>query len=412
VGVAVANFLTVDATHQGAYGTHTYYKGAAMIHNLRTYLGDSLFARAQTAVLQDFAFTAVDAAQYRDHLTQVSGVDMGPFFEDWIFSPGFSNFEIEAMQVNPVGAAFEVALTIQQKLRGTDRLHTQEPLSVTFFRADWTEQTEYLMASGEFSTATFTLPFEPAMVILNHDQELNLARVNEQLKVTAAGNLNAADVDFFTLTAQTVPDSALLHIVHHWTAPDPAADPLNVQMSDTHYWSVRGILPDGFSMRSIIRYYGGVDNLDYELAQAGIETVRMMYRPTVDTEWEEYPYSVINSFGNGGLVRLDPLLPGDYALANVFLNVATHNPLEDASVVLSPNPAQDVVRLQLNFPAVTADYQVQLYDLQGQLLRQQTYPKTAELNVEWSTADLPNGLYIVEITSGTGHRAIELVVQR
>jgi len=109
---------------------------------------------------------------------------------------------------------------------------------------------------------------------------------------------------------------------------------------------------------------------------------------------------------------LDPLLPGDYALANVYLNVGIRNPLEDTSVVLSPNPAQDVVRLALNFPTVTADYQIKLYDLQGQLLRQQTYPKAAELNVEWSTADLPNGLYVLEIASGTGHRSVELVVQR
>jgi aminopeptidase N len=397
--------------YEQTYGTHTYYKGASMIHNMRTYLGDSLFSLAQSAVLNDFAFSAVDAEQYRDHLTSVSGIDMAPFFEDWIFSPGWSNFEKESVVIEPVGDEYEVTLTVQQRVRAADHLHTQVPLSVTFFAADWQEHTVQFYASDEFSTVSLMVPFEPAMTILNHYQELNLGRVNASYTITEAGNINASTVDFFTFTIEEVTDPALLNIVHHWTAPDPYAFPEQIELSGTHYWSVDGIFPAGFSMKSIIRYQGGVNDLDYDLVAEGDDFLRLMYRPAPDTEWEEYPFVTYTPFGSGGLVRMAITLPGDYALANVYEEVANTNVMEEVGLVLSPNPAQDITRLQVNFPEATTDYEIGVYDLQGRLVYSTTHPENALLDVNVPTSSLANGLYILTVSNGQGYRAVELVVQ-
>lgn len=398
--------------YEQTYGTHTYNKGASMIHNMRTYLGDSLFRVAQTAVLQDFALSAVDAEQYRDHLSLVSGVDMTSFFQDWLFSPGFSNFELETLDITPSGGEFAVDLSVQQRLRGASELHTNVPLSVTFFDDNWQENTQYFMASGEFSTASFTVPFAPAMTVINHDHGLNLGRFNRTYRLTGTGNQNTAGTEFFSLAVDALADSALLNIVHHWTAPDEAANPQEVVMSNTHYWSVQGILPDDLAMRAIIRYNGGANDLDYDLVQGGNETVRLMYRPTIDTEWEEYPYAEITPFGSGGLARLEPFLPGDYAFANVYMDVATTNIMEAAQVTVSPNPSDQFARIQVDFADVEEDYELQLFNMNGQLLRQANYPATPNLLVDWPTADLPNGAYVLNISNGGGFRAVELVVQR
>ena len=53
--------------YEYTYGTHTYFKGASMIHNLRAYMGDELFSTAMTDVLETFAYSAIDAEMYRDH---------------------------------------------------------------------------------------------------------------------------------------------------------------------------------------------------------------------------------------------------------------------------------------------------------------------------------------------------------
>ncbi|MEL7424769.1 MAG: M1 family aminopeptidase [Bacteroidota bacterium] len=398
--------------YEQTYGVHTYNKGAAVLHNMRSYMGDSLFSSAQTAVLTDLAFTAVNAEEYRDYLSTVSGLDMGPFFDDWIFSPGYSNYELEEMIITPTGSNFEVEVTVQQKLRATESYHTNEPVGVTFFAADWTAETVQMRASDELSTATFTLPFEPVMTIINFEQTLNMGRMNRSYEITEPGPQNVAGTNLFTLNVENIPagDSALLNVVHHWTGADETGDPI-VEVSNTHYWSVQGILPDDFEMRSFIRFNGGENDLDFELLQAGIETVKMMYRPTFDSDWEIYPYAEISPFGNGGLARLEPILPGEYTLANFYDDVSTENILDEAEITISPNPTQDWLRVEVDAPAVVDEYQLQLYKLNGQLLREEAYPKSNQLDVNWSLAGMPAGTYVLYIRNGKGSRAVEVVVQ-
>jgi len=50
------------------YGVHTYNKGASMIHNLRGYLGDSLFRVGTQSLLETYAYDAADAVQFRDQM--------------------------------------------------------------------------------------------------------------------------------------------------------------------------------------------------------------------------------------------------------------------------------------------------------------------------------------------------------
>ncbi len=396
--------------YEQTYGVHTYNKGAAVLHNMRSYMGDTLFSQAQTAVLQDLAFSSVDAEEYRDHLSMVSGLDMGPFFDAWIFSPGFSDYEIEEMTVTPADNEFAVEVMVQQKLRATEEFHDNEPVSITFFDSDWTEETVQMRASGEFSTATFTIPFDPTMSVINHDQTLNMGRMNRTFSINESGNQSVGTVDIFALSADIGADSALLNIVHHWTAPDESVNP-DIIMSNTHYWSIRGVLPDEFLMSAIFRFYGGLQDLDYDLVQTGTETVQLMYRPTPDSEWEVYPFAEITPFGNGGLARTDELLVGDYAFANVFIEVATENILDQAQITVSPNPTHDWLHLEIDFPDADNDYEVQLYDLNGQLLRSEEYAKSPQVVADWSLAGLPAGTYVLYIRNGKGFRAVEVVVQ-
>ena len=335
---------------------------------------------------------------------------MHPFFDDWIFSPGFSNYEIEELSIEPNGEDFEVTVGVQQKLRATENYHTNEPVGVTFFADDWTPYHQQMRASGEFSSATFSVPFEPVMTILNHEQTLNMGRMNRTYHINEAGSQNVSGTGLFTLNVETLADSALLNIVHHWTAPDEAQDP-QVIVSNTHYWSVRGILPDEFEMQSFIRFTGGSNDLDFDLIQAGIETVQLMYRPTFDSEWEIYPYAEVSPFGNGGLARLDLFLPGDYTLANVFMDVSTEQVMAAAEVSISPNPVQDQMRVVVDYPNATSDYHLQLFSLSGQLIREASYPQTPKLETQWSLAGLPAGTYVLNISNGDGFRAIEVIVQ-
>ena len=58
------------------YGTHTYYKGASVMHNLRAYMGDELFRVAMTEVQANHVFEDVTPEQFRDFLEAESGFDL------------------------------------------------------------------------------------------------------------------------------------------------------------------------------------------------------------------------------------------------------------------------------------------------------------------------------------------------
>src|SRR5690606_27181657 len=172
------------------YGTHTYYKGAAVMHNLRGYLGDSLFRVAMRGVQQQYAHTTITSEGFRDALEQqLPGTDLRPFFDAWVFAPGYSAFEVRSAVATPNAGAWDLDLTVGQTLYGATVLHQQVPLDLTFVAADGTAHEERIVASGETTRVTVASPFEPAMVILNRHARLNLARTDHEILVSPSANL-------------------------------------------------------------------------------------------------------------------------------------------------------------------------------------------------------------------------------
>ena len=388
--------------YEQTYGTHTYNKGASIIHNMRAYMGDTLFQQGQSAVLQDFAFQAVDAETYRDHLTASTGVDMTSYFEDWLFQPGHADYEIDNTVVTPNGNNFDVTVEIQQKGRAINYLHNNAPLNVTFYDADWNSQTEQFMVSGEFSTIQTTLPFEPVIQILNNQHQLNLAQIENTQVVTEMGGMDRKWTQITTLEATELTDSALVSIAHHWTNADDSDDP-GVRMSDLHYWSVRGIFAGDFAMKATIAYSGSSANsFEFDLLQENDDSLTMMWRPAPNAEWVEYPHQQKLDFGSSGFFRLDPMLPGDYAYANAAFVVSTKEIIEETSVVIYPNPATDVVYLEGKIKEA-GKLNLTLIDLTGkQILTKNVVVQGEYLKEDIDVKTLPVGIYYLQISNEVG----------
>lgn len=99
------------------FDSHTYPKGAAILHQLRFLLGDELFFRALSTFLHDHAFESVDTHDFMRTVNEVAGRDMDWFFEQAVFLPGHPVFEVSS---DWDGAAGEVRLDIAQV---QDRAH-------------------------------------------------------------------------------------------------------------------------------------------------------------------------------------------------------------------------------------------------------------------------------------------------
>ena len=67
---------------------HTYPKGAAILHTLRRKLGDKLFFAGLHHYLETYQHTPVVSADLCRAMTDATGVNCEPFWQQWIYSPG------------------------------------------------------------------------------------------------------------------------------------------------------------------------------------------------------------------------------------------------------------------------------------------------------------------------------------
>lgn len=387
------------------YSNHTYEKGAAMMHNLRSYLGDTLFQQGMTSILETFEFEAMNAGQMQAHLTEVTGVEMSHFFNAWLYQPGFASYVIEAVEAAPSGNEWEVQLSIRQGLRAANNFHTNVPLEVTFFDENWDTYTTQVMVSGPMTDVTATVPFEPVFQLLNDRQFLNMGRMQDRTNVTETGIHTISQVDLINnFEVWELPgDSALVSVVHHWIGPSVQPD---IDISTTHYWTYGGIIPPGTKAMTTLQYRGSSEfDLDYELLQAGTDNVVLAWRPNADGEWGEYPWYKKTAFGNNGFMRIDTMLPGDYAFAQGPLPIATS--VADVAEVdmllkIYPNPTAHSLNVQGLLPAETTA-EIRISDAMGHTVStsvMNTFGREFSENLD--VHHLPDGMYWLEVRSEDG----------
>ena len=383
--------------HQYTYGDRVYKKGALMAHNMRAYLGDSLFFYGLNQVTNTFKFKSMNSSQFRDELTLKTGINMTPFFTNWIFAPGYAHYELDSTKITPNGGNYDVEVFIEQKLRGNTVFHTQAPLEITFYDNNWNRVKRQVMTNGQFSSGTVTIPFQPILTLLNEDNKLNQARTDDQIIVSSASTKTLSR-SLFNLTTVSLSDSALIHVEHHWVKPDPIQNnPNNYRISESRYWSVYGILSANFNATAKI-YFDGRSNsgyLDVDLVPINGDSLILLYRENASQDWVVYPYYTKTTLSPTiayGWMKIDSLLLGDYAFANGDLTTGILEPtLTKDDIKVYPNPSNDFVTIQLTSPIQNST--VQLYDLSGKLLLEK--PIVDQLKL--TTRELAPQTYLLHI---------------
>jgi len=386
--------------HEYTYGEHVYQKGASVAHNMRAYLGDSLFFLGLKSVTSNYKFKNINSAQFRDQLTSSTGINMTNFFNDWVFSPGFSHFDIDSIDIVPNGPNYDITIDIQQKLRGATNFHLGTPLEITFYDNNWNIHKDIIIASGQYSTSNVTIPFSPTVYILNENNKINQARTDHQLIVKNTGlfnNLNNLAL-VKNLTVTSVTDSALLQFEHHWVAPDSIKNNINnYRISTSRYWSVDGIIPNGFSSTVKLEFDGRASNgyLDLDLVPVNGDSIVLLYRESPKFDWQEYPYytkTTISPTLAFGWVTLDSLLLGEYTYANGTSTLSVEDKMvSNNNYKIYPNPANDFICIENNTSNISN--KIEVYSLDGKLVYKINFNKKMKINTgSWDT-----GTYIIII---------------
>lgn len=91
--------------------SHSYPKGAVVLHMLRFIMGEKPFFRALNHFISKHAFGVVDTHDFMTSIKEATGQNLDWFFDQWIFKPGHPVFKINK-KWDP--AAKKLTLTINQ----------------------------------------------------------------------------------------------------------------------------------------------------------------------------------------------------------------------------------------------------------------------------------------------------------
>ncbi|MEQ1744162.1 MAG: M1 family metallopeptidase [Saprospiraceae bacterium] len=387
--------------HAYTYGRHVYNKGAVVAHNLRGYLGDSLFRSGLRAVLDENQFADWSSADLLDKLSAATGRDLTDFFEDWVFQPGFADFSVDtvAFLFSPIDAGTKVIALVVQKRRGAPAFHQNVPIEFTFVDVLGNRQYRTATVSGEKTIVEFTLPSfgpAPSKVWVNTQQRICQARTDKEWVVKTLQTHNFSPAKLNIKVTSLPADSALIRVEHHYAMPDTAgnANPHGYTLSN-RYWTVDALHPFAGEATFLYDGRGVLDQLDTELfAQTGPseDSIVLLYRPNPGHPWMPHPNYTKNIVTSNqdrfGFLRTNQTALGQYAIAKGNATVSAAEVEQRAlRAKVTPNPTSGTIRIQAEHPFE----QVQVFSTGGDLQHEVRFEnaKTANIN----TANWPDGAY-------------------
>lgn len=395
--------------HEYTYGDHVYLKGAIMAHNLRGYLGDSLFKATIRQTLQANAFKSISNEQFQQSLSLYSGVDLSHFFEDWIYQSGWPHFSIDSVVVSKINIQYNVKVYVRQMKYGNTHFHTNVPMDITFIGKNFDTLTKKVMLSGEYTLIDINIPVNPAVVILNMYDKISQAVSSEQKVLKSVGSVNFT-LAKMNLTVNSITDSSLVRIEHHYTgAQGSFATNIN-RISPQRYWTVSGIIKGEFKSNAKFSYDGrvGVFNgntyLDHQLNINHEDSLLLLYRKNSSEPWHEYEYYTRNTLSSKtdklGNIVIDSLVMGEYCLGigtsiNVGIEELKKN--DKRAIDIFPNPADKTIEIKIHNSHLKELQNISIYNSAGAkafIIEKDSL--TDQILIDISS--LPAGAYIAKAT--------------
>ncbi len=345
-----------DVPKHLTYSRTVYEKGASVAHSIRGYIGDDeLFFDAIAAFMDEFMFDNVNSYQFRDFLSDFTGIDMTDFFDVHVFSGGFVHYSIDSVNILSQENSYDVTVYLKQKLHGRTEFANSNRIEISFMDQDLNLTTKMIEFDGEYGEQTFTLPFEPMLVISDFYEKFSDATNKKSELISETGTYFFSEI-YFRANVDSVDENqpAFLLVSHNFVAPDKFKEEIpGLVIANHRYWTIQGNFPEGFAASGGFNYrrnsvgpdiFGYLDNFFINNSN---DSLRLVYRPDRASDWkivEDQTNQWSLSFGR---ITVENLMQGEYALA-IFdweeysssditfsvKNIENNLPIENATVTI------------------------------------------------------------------------------
>lgn len=153
---------------EDVFDAHSYNKGGLVLHMLRSYLGDEVFFAGLKLYLNKNAYTAVEAANLRLAMEEVSGEDLNWFFNQWYFGSGQPELTVRD-SIDASGK--KLFLMVEQTQEGPEQQHIfQLPVKVDIYPGgNAIPLTKNIFIDKRKQTFSFDVDGTPANIIFDAD---------------------------------------------------------------------------------------------------------------------------------------------------------------------------------------------------------------------------------------------------
>ena len=384
--------------YTNTYGTHTYRKGAAMIHNMRAVLGDSLYRRINHIIFDSLTGKSMDAYEYLQFMNANSGRDMTDYFNDYIFNKGYCAFFIDSFRTELSGADEFAVFSIFQKAYAADHLYSNVEVPVSFFNSKFEKFETKLLMNGSSQSYKIKMPsgFNPTLCLVNDDQKYNWASLGSKKMITKTGATDLPFNDITAINATLLQDSVFVSVVHHLVPPNEGTKASNIiKLSTKHFWQVATQSNGNYNLTGTLEYNGNQAlSLDSDIIFNSEDSILLAYRKNYTEPWSQYPYytqRILTATDKKGFMQLTKILPGEYCLSyGSKINVGTKQQNQN-DISISPNPAQQIIRI--NSTIGINSYLV--YDVYGRPIFSAKLDSPG-LDIELNIEHLPAAHYFIQ----------------
>lgn len=387
------------------YGAHTYNKGADVIHSMRSYMGDEAFFSGLTQLLEDNQYKDIDAEDFKNQLSAISGISLDDFFDAWIYDIGWSQFSIDNMTSQEGDVMFYINMEINQRLKEAANYYNNVPVEILFVSEDLEEVIVEVTLSGAQSNVEAYIPFDPVFAAINTNEKISLATTGQNQNFNTAGALDTGHANI-KIDVSTAGGDNFLRAEQHWVAPGGDYNSDMFYISESRYWSVNGVITNDFAATATINFEGSSENkLDYDLMEniesgANVEeNFVLLYRSTAQDEWQEYAFYNTNSNGAAvnrtGKMELSQLLMGEYTFGVRKWSFASNEiDSKDNKLSIFPNPGKNRIQIDLSELESRSDLSIRIINSEGKTVFTK---KRLPAQLKLKTNDWNNGLYVVQI---------------
>ncbi|TNE27719.1 MAG: T9SS type A sorting domain-containing protein [Bacteroidetes bacterium] len=390
--------------HSTTYGTHVYQKGAWIGHNLRGYLGDSIFSAAVTSVLSNYAHTNVTTAQFQNYMSAASGVSLADFFNDWITTPGHVAISIDSIESTASGNNWDVRIDLSQNRKARNTYLSSAPMVLNLYGPNGEKHRATIMVEQAHESHLLVgLNFNPVYATINEGEDYLAGTTYNRVKGIGFGIFNLDNAKA-RLTVNTATDSHYVYVAHHWAGPEQRSSIANV--SSNRFWTIRGMWGSDFDAGLRLFYDGRIANggMDDDLVSVTEDSLVLLYRFDASEEWTLYPHFTKNTMGSAsdqfGQINLTKILPGDYVLANASADIGLkESGMGIPPLRVYPNPNHGTLKIELLAEA-SGSTPLQIVDVSGKSVFETDWQLVPGMNEKVLELNIPSGSYIVKTKTG------------